>query len=100
MTSNRKVRFSTRAEADLRDILQYTWQTWGMDQHDAYATAIANALDELVRYPALGRPRDDLRPGTRSLRVKQHTILYLPEKDLVMVLRIVHVRRDIIRLEE
>ncbi|MGH2561148.1 MAG: type II toxin-antitoxin system RelE/ParE family toxin [Thermomicrobiales bacterium] len=79
--------------------MQYTLQTWGEVQHDAYAAAVNDALDEIVRFPAMGRRRDDLRRGTRSFQVREHSMIDLPDDDVVMVLRIVHQRREVVRLE-
>ena len=45
--------------------------------------------------PRIGRPRDDLAPGVRSLPVSQHTILYRIESAAIRVPRILHVRRDL-----
>jgi plasmid stabilization system protein ParE len=36
MPSSRKLRLSLEARADFRDVLQFTQETWGRGQRDAY----------------------------------------------------------------
>lgn len=45
----------------------------------------------------MGRGRDDLRPGYRSLRVEQHVIYYQIEDKTIRVNRILHDRQDAAR---
>jgi plasmid stabilization system protein ParE len=54
---------------------------------EAFATIRAN--------PYIGRSRDDLLDGARSLVVRQHVILDTVEDDAITVLRVVHGRMDI-----
>jgi len=50
----------------------------------------------LSRHPQLGRRRDnDLRRGLRSLSVSGYVIIYRTEKQDVLILHVVHGRRDI-----
>lgn len=52
------------------------------------------AIRRLADTPLIGRPRDaDLGQGVRSLVVRQHCLLHQIEQDVVLVLRIVHVRQ-------
>ena len=46
-------------------------------------------------HPRIGRLRDDLFPGCRSVQVEQHVIYYdLPDDTTIFVRRILHARRD------
>ena len=50
----------------------------------------------LARHPYLGRSRDDdFGTGSRSFSVGEYVIVYCVEDDDVLVLRVVHGRRDI-----
>lgn len=83
------------AEADFEDILVYTRGQWGADQADKYAAILRAALEDLARFPEIGRTRDDLQPGVRSYLVqRQHYIVYRIQGDVIRVLRIAHVRTD------
>jgi len=60
----------------LEDIQQYGGEQWGDDQANAYLAALRAGLDSLAHFPELCRRRDELRPGHRSHRVRQHVIVY------------------------
>jgi toxin ParE1/3/4 len=50
----------------------------------------------LSRHPQLGRRRDDdLRAGLRSVSVSGYVIIYRIENEDVLILHVVHGRRDI-----
>ena len=82
------------ANLDFADILLYSFKTWG-DQQAAYEAELDRALQHLGTYPDLGRRRDDLGPGYRTYRVRQHVVIYRIEDAAIIVLRIVHVRTDL-----
>jgi len=67
---------SPEADIDLWDILQYSLETWGIEQALVYQTALDDALLEIVRYPAIGRDRSDLGCGYRSRLIQQHVVFY------------------------
>lgn len=48
----------------------------------------------LRAYPHVGRPRDDLYRGRRSMRAQQHVIYYQPDDTTIVVRRILHHRQD------
>ena len=98
MTSVRKIRLSQDAEDDLTDILAYSVANWGEARATAYKATLFKVFRELADFPALGRPRDEFGPGTRSLVTGQHVIIYRATDDEIIVARIVHVRRDLSRL--
>ncbi len=92
MKSSRRLSLSPTAEDDLRYILQFSLQTWGERQRDAYTEAMAAAFDQLVAFPGLGRARDDVLLGCRSFPVEQHVIYYRIEECNVRILRILHAK--------
>lgn len=90
-------RLSPEAESELDQIWRYIAQASGN-------TEIANRLMDRItsqfwylgRHPHLGRPRDDLRPGLRSLAVEEYVIIYRVDSDGgVLIVHILHGRRDI-----
>jgi len=83
-----------RARRDIRQIRLYGRREWGEERSDAYQAALALGLQRLQDFPRIGVPRDDLRPGLRSLRVRDHQLLYRIDADVINVLRVVHVRQD------
>jgi toxin ParE1/3/4 len=82
------------AETDLAEILDY------LDQRNpAAAERLAAALDQrcelLSQFPNMGRARDELASGLRSIAVDRYVIFYRVTPSAVEVLRILHGSRDI-----
>jgi toxin ParE1/3/4 len=77
--------------------LQHSLEEFGESQQARYAAALARGLALIQDHPAIGRERNDLRPGGRSLQIEQHVIVYDIRGMTVRVLRIVHHRRDLRR---
>jgi len=44
MTSSIELKFSRRAEANIRNVLQYTRATWGNDQENSYLQRLSKRL--------------------------------------------------------
>ncbi|WP_404610228.1 type II toxin-antitoxin system RelE/ParE family toxin [Caballeronia udeis] len=85
---------SELAQHDLTDILQYTLETWGADQMDAYAAKLESGIQLLQKNPALGKTREDLFEGCRTHRVEHHLVLYEIGDSEIRVARILHERMD------
>jgi toxin ParE1/3/4 len=89
-----QIALSRLAEQDIQDILQYTLEQWGEEQLETYAAALNQALHTLEHNPHLGRSREDLYRGCRSLRVEQHIIFYTVREDTLSVARVLHSKMD------
>ncbi|NCC85319.1 MAG: type II toxin-antitoxin system RelE/ParE family toxin [Clostridia bacterium] len=83
-----------RARQDLKDIWRYSFETWGEIQADTYLAELDAGIACLRTNAALGKPRDDLRPGYRSLRINEHMIYYRVTPSVIRVVRVLHVRMD------
>ena len=62
MTSSRRVELTRLAERDIRDILQYTLETWNEQQRDIYAEALTEGIQRIADFPDIGRTTPALRP--------------------------------------
>jgi len=90
-------RVAPRAAADLDEIWLYVAQ-----QSDRTETA-SRLIDAITarfllisKHPYLGRARDgDFGAGSRSFPVGEYVIVYCIEDDDVLILRVVHGRRDL-----
>lgn len=94
--SARKAAIALRpaARRDVRAILVYTAEQWGVAQRDTYRKEIDRALATLLSNPRLGRSKDEIRPGLRSYQVQQHVIYYRFGDDMVTVVRVLHESMD------
>jgi toxin ParE1/3/4 len=91
---NYVLKLSAEAEDDIRDILQYTYETWGEHQVQVYQAVLNKALSTLLSNPSIGHKRSDLSPDSRVLRAGQHFIVYWVSGTIIYVVRILHERMD------
>lgn len=82
------------AQKDLKGIWRYTFEKWDEAQADKYLSEIEAGISRLKHNPKLGRPRENLLAGYRSLRVKQHIVYYLVTPSVIRVVRVLHVHMD------
>jgi toxin ParE1/3/4 len=95
MSSQRsELLLTTDARNDLRKILSFTKRTWGLEQAALYRQLLFERLDLLLTNPQLGRERDDIAPGARSIPVQEHLAYYEIPPNRIVVLRILHPRRQ------
>jgi toxin ParE1/3/4 len=85
---------SPRARDDMVGIATYTLSTWGEAQMSRYIDGLHARFEELARFPGLGRSRDEMAPGYRSIVQGAHIVFYrITARELVIV-RILHGRMD------
>jgi toxin ParE1/3/4 len=92
-----RVVLSELAELDLADILQYTFETWGIAQMDRYGAQLEQGFTLLAGNPLLGKRREDWFAGCRCQRIEHHLVLYDVIDGQVRVARIFHERMDPVR---
>lgn len=97
--SSRRLRtvLTPPARQDLQDALQYSLVTWGAEQRDRYADALARGFDPLADFPAIDRTRASLPPDIRTYRIEQHIVVYNVRGETVRMLRILDQRLDLLR---
>ncbi len=90
----RHIAFSRQARRDMNEIWTYIAED--------NAAAADELIDEFYQTtktlsdnPKLGRRREDISDGLRSLHVGNYIILYRPHADGVTVIRILHGARDL-----
>lgn len=92
------IRISRLARADLDDIRVYTRKQWGEAQWYRYYRDLVDAFSRIADDPTVGRSRDLLRPGMRSVTCGKHVIFFAPVAaagGAPVILRIVHERRNL-----
>jgi len=78
----------------LIEIWKYFSKVASAEIADKILRAIDRGVGTLREYPFLGRPRDEIAPGLRSLLVHPHSILYRVRETTIEITRILHERRD------
>jgi len=90
-------RVAPRAETDLDDIWLYVAKESGsIEIANRLIDSITNRFFMLAGFPYVGRARDDdFGPRCRSVAVGEYVIVYCVENQDVLILRVVHGRRDL-----
>lgn len=93
-------RLAPEVEDELDGIWHYiATQSGSIDIAERVIDAIAGRFYLLAAHPLLGRRRDsDLRPGLRSLLAGEYVIIYRIQDQEVVILHVVHGRRDLTAL--
>lgn len=92
------VRLSRRALKDIEEIKTYTVERWGEAAWLRYFAGLSAALDRVADDPDIGRPRDALLNGMRSLTYERHLIFFMPARESgrrTAVLRVAHQARNL-----
>jgi toxin ParE1/3/4 len=88
-------KLSARAEADLLDIYEYTENTFGTYQADAYLAGLERTFDLLANFSRIGTSVDDIAPGCRRFRFQAHVVFYSEEPGCVTIRVVLHHSRQI-----
>ncbi len=88
-------RLSERAERDLIEIYDYTEETFGAYQADAYHAGLERTFDLLASFPRIGRAVEEITPGLRRFRFQAHTVFYTEEADFILIRAVLHQAREI-----
>ena len=62
-----------------------------------YRSVLDRGLVAIGDHPEIGRPRDRLFPGCRTIQVEHYLLYYRIKPDLIEVVRILHERADAAR---
>ena len=84
-----------RAETDLADIWQFTFETWGAAQANTYLEQLDLGFHQLAKNPKLGKPGDEIRTGYRCLHLSRHMAYYRIQDRQIIIVRVLHERMDI-----
>jgi toxin ParE1/3/4 len=88
-------RLSERAERDLIEIYDYTEETFGAYQAEAYHAGLERTFDLLANFPLIGRAADEIVPGLRRFRFQAHTVFYTEEADFILIRAVLHQAREV-----
>ena len=92
-------RLSSRARADLDEIWhRIVTEGGGESAADRTVDLITDRFLLLSDWPRLGRTRNELRRGLRSLPVADYVVFYRISRSGVVIQRVLHGRRDIPRI--
>lgn len=74
----------------------YGAEEWSPEQADRHLFEIEFAFDRLLDNRELGRPRDELIAGMRSVFVDPHVVFYRIVKADIEIVRVLHQLEDVV----
>lgn len=83
-----------QAETDILEIWDYIAED-SMVEADRWVDRLDDKLVLWATQPMMGRSRDELAPGVRSLAFGRYVVFYEPLPDGIDVVRVLHGTRDI-----
>lgn len=84
-----------QADKDIEEIFRYTLKEYGKKQAVKYLSALKSLFIKLCKTPEIGRLRDELREGLRSITNDQHIIFYSINENKILIVRVLHGNRDL-----
>ena len=90
-------KLSQQADNDIADIFDYTEFEYGLQQAIEYTTQFSAVFIRLYQELELGRSRDEIRAGLRSLIQNKHVIFYRILNDHIRIVKVLDSRSDIPR---
>jgi toxin ParE1/3/4 len=87
--------WSPDADDDLISIWRYGADEWSPAMADDHLFEIWSASDRLRESPELGRSRDELILGLRSIPIDPHIVFYRISTTAIEIIRVLHQREDI-----
>lgn len=87
------------ARDDLLAIRSWSESRWGDARASACLQNLLQALESLLDSLFLGRPRETLLPGLRSIVSRHYVIFYLADETVISILAVIHEKRNLAALD-
>lgn len=88
-------RLTEPAIQDIEQIADYIARQSGLDQADRFLNKLDDKFAKIAQFPNLGRQREKILPGLRSLPIDNYLILYMVIGQDVEIFRVVSGYRDL-----
>lgn len=87
-------KFSEKAERDLEDIIDYTFQQWGAAQTHTYLDGLVARGQLLAENPDLGTKREAISEELLSFPYESHILYYMKQSHGITIVRVLHQSMD------
>lgn len=95
---SRAYRITPIASQDLSAIADYLADNSSLASAEDFLSKIDATFQRIAQFPQIGRKRDELYPGLRSLPCKQYLIFYRLLNDDIEIFRVVSGYQDLTAL--
>lgn len=85
-----KLFLTKSAKANIKSIAYYTEERFGIEKRNSYLKEIFYFFDLLLQSPLLGKPRDELFAGMRSIAIAEHVAYYYCSTEAVKIVALLH----------
>lgn len=92
--ASRRLIWAPSAEQDLHEIWRYFARVASEHIADKLLRDIAQTAGRLGDRPYIGRSRDEVLPGLRSVLAHPYAVFYRVNNENVEIVRVLHERRD------
>ena len=91
-----KIAFTNKSKDDLKEIWEYSYDTWSEKQADKYYEDLIERCQKLVLDYEYGKDYSSLIGNLKGVRINKHIIFYrILESDMIEIERILHEKMDI-----
>ena len=80
------------------EISLYLARQGSIETAERFIDAVHEQFARLVGYPGMGRAREELAPGLRSIPEGKYVIFYRASEEGILVVRVLHGSRDARRI--
>jgi toxin ParE1/3/4 len=88
-------RLTQPAIQDIEEIADRIAQQSGLEKSENFLSKLELKLANIVRFPLIGRKRNEILANIRSIPLENYLILYLPIDDDIEILRVISGYRDL-----
>lgn len=88
-------KLSNEADGDLEDIFDYTKKEHSLHQAIKYLHELEEVFNQIVQNPAIGKERIELKATIFSLKANKHLVFYQIKPNYILIVRVLHGRRDL-----
>lgn len=90
------LKVSEKAQKDLINIWEYTFQKWSLEQADRYFNILVHGMNEICKNPDLGKSYEYIRKDYFGYNQKSHIIFYrIINNETIEIIRILHQKMDL-----
>ncbi len=90
-----KIRFTTKADADIIDSYLYGFQNFGRIQAERYEQSLRHAINIIADNPRIASEREEYTLPVRLHHHAKHYIVYLIEDDGILIVRLLRDEADL-----
>jgi len=94
MPKNKTFQLRPKADDDLENIYEYSYQEFRSARAENYINDLDDAFHTLADKPGSGNDYGHIRPGLKAYRVVSHVIFFRPSVNGVTILRALHKSMD------